>query len=668
MNVNYQFSLGKSATSVPLSLPFRLSDHPEFTFNSPVGICADKYKRIWIADTGNNRVVVADAQLQKVLTVFGGPGTGPGQFNMPFRFAHHPHENWLYVSDLANKRIQVLAYDKDLNIQVLNTFGSEGLATDKQLQGPNGLAFVKNKLCVADEFYVNSEGGGRIAIFSDAGEFLDDIQTITGATDPGLLWPQGISTDENGYLYIANTGFYNIVRCDIKGNGIPFKATGTPEIEGLELSRDVSVIRQTLYVPGGSANHVNRYTKDGEPLPPLGECFAPIQVIADPTHPHQVLVSEPILAQVNRYVDSALPSFPVVSFGNPRDNQNELYFVSCSLTETIAQKIDIANKPSLPSQFSGMNWFNPVDWLNISHNFWSQTWDKYVEFTSAIWQLPSTTTKEVWMLDGGNHQIKKTPLNSASRNLNNDTLLPMLPGMLGIDALHPSVAIPGQIDPGSAIFMVTNYLTGYVSVLQYNPFIDDYMHMAYFGGLGNLPWQLNKPQGIAIHDATGDIYIADSGNNRISHWRISKNGIIGFVKTFGETGKDNGQFLTPSDVTIDKQHRLYVTDQMNNRVQVFNTDGEYLFQFGQQGYGTDSSNFLLPTSIHLTDKGLIINDLVNRAIKVFSHDGEFLTSFSGLGALPGSGELWMPYLLHASEDQIFIPDCATNQVHVYSLI
>lgn len=683
MDVQYLHSIGSNVNPACPQTPFKLTSQPSFTFNSPVGVCCDQFNRVWVADTGNNRIVVLNTDMTKVVKVYGQPGVEPGQFNMPFRLLHHPEKPWVYVSDLANRRVQILTYNRNLTISPVTAFGNTG-DEHQQLQGPNGLTFCDGKLCIADEFFVNADGGGRVAIFTEHGEFINDIQSIDGATDPGLLWPQGISSDDRGNLYIANTGFYNVVRCDLSGKGVPFSATGTPEIDDLEISRDVSVINDILYVPGGSANHINRYSMSGEALLPLGEFFAPIQVTQHPKSNEHFIVTEPILATVGRYlvVDNAPVAIPEQVSGPTRSNPGQFYFVTSAITETIRQPAEKKTISPLPRQsytpLPVYNPFNPVKWAFDSVNAWSQNWQQMAEnwenLSNSMLRgfLPyppraKNTHEDVWLLDSANRQIKRAEISAPDNNAKPESLFPLIPGALGIDAFHSPVTISGQLAPNTALFLVSNYLSGFVSVLQYNPYLDDLVHFSFFGGYGTEPWQLNRPQGIVVNDASGDIYIADSGNHRISHWRISKNGIIGFINTYGEQGKGDGQFSGPSDVSLDPSGNLYITDQMNNRIQVFNSEGEYLYQFGQQGYGTDNDNFLLPTSIQATDKYLIINDLVNRSLKFFTHQGQYLDSFSGLGAAPNTGQLWMPYLLHANNNKLIVPDCATNQVHLYAI-
>jgi uncharacterized protein (TIGR03437 family) len=95
--------------------------------------------------------------------------------------------------------------------------------------------------------------------------------------------------------------------------------------------------------------------------------------------------------------------------------------------------------------------------------------------------------------------------------------------------------------------------------------------IAGFGG-DNVPAtsaQLNLPRGIAV-DASGNLYIADSGNNRI---RAVSGGVIGTVAGNGAPGfsGDNGpataaQLQLPTGVAVDSAGSLYIADYYNNRI------------------------------------------------------------------------------------------------------
>ena len=48
------------------------------------------------------------------------------------------------------------------------------------------------------------------------------------------------------------------------------------------------------------------------------------------------------------------------------------------------------------------------------------------------------------------------------------------------------------------------------------------------------------------------------------------------IRKIGSCGSDNGQFINPEGVTFDSKNVLYVVDCGNNRVQIFDVNGNYV--------------------------------------------------------------------------------------------
>ena len=82
----------------------------------------------------------------------------------------------------------------------------------------------------------------------------------------------------------------------------------------------------------------------------------------------------------------------------------------------------------------------------------------------------------------------------------------------------------------------------------------------------------NRPTDVAW-DPAGDVFIADGYNNsRVV--KVDKNGR--WVKTWGERGKEPGQFNTVHTIANDAQGNIYVGDRSNRRIQVFDSNGSPL--------------------------------------------------------------------------------------------
>jgi YD repeat-containing protein len=88
-----------------------------------------------------------------------------------------------------------------------------------------------------------------------------------------------------------------------------------------------------------------------------------------------------------------------------------------------------------------------------------------------------------------------------------------------------------------------------------------------------------NPQGITI-GATGTIWIADTGNNKLQS--CDQNGNCQYS---GSLGSGNDQFLAPAGITTDGSGNLWVADTGNNRIQELTSTGSYDQQLGSKGTG-----------------------------------------------------------------------------------
>jgi|DewCreStandDraft_4_1066084.scaffolds.fasta_scaffold05151_13 hypothetical protein len=110
------------------------------------------------------------------------------------------------------------------------------------------------------------------------------------------------------------------------------------------------------------------------------------------------------------------------------------------------------------------------------------------------------------------------------------------------------------------------------SEIIYNPSM---YSLGIFGRYGRGEGELNHPVGIACNEE-GDIYIADTGNNRISRW-FNDSKKVRFIRNIGYYGENAGEFKEPKYVALDSMGRVYISDTGNNRVQVFDKSGGFLY-------------------------------------------------------------------------------------------
>ena len=109
------------------------------------------------------------------------------------------------------------------------------------------------------------------------------------------------------------------------------------------------------------------------------------------------------------------------------------------------------------------------------------------------------------------------------------------------------------------------------------------------GVAGEGPDTFNQPSAVAIA-LNGDVFVADGhgGNSNARILKFTKDGK--FIKTWGKKGTGPGEFDTPHCLAFDSKGRLFVGDRNNNRIQIFDQDGNYIAELKQ--YSRPSGIFI----------------------------------------------------------------------------
>ena len=179
------------------------------------------------------------------------------------------------------------------------------------------------------------------------------------------------------------------------------------------------------------------------------------------------------------------------------------------------------------------------------------------------------------------------------------------------------------------------------------------------GITGNGGGQLKEPKGLAV-DASGNVWVADYGNNRIQEFNSEGK----FLQTFGKEGSGEGQFKEPSGIVVDGGN-LYVAEAGNNRVQELTTAGKYVAQFGKAGSG--NGEFDEPRGITADPRtgNLYVSDTSNNRVQEFTSAGKWIAKFGANGS--GSGQFSGPrgMAVNASGD-IYVADYGNNRVEEWA--
>ena len=123
---------------------------------------------------------------------------------------------------------------------------------------------------------------------------------------------------------------------------------------------------------------------------------------------------------------------------------------------------------------------------------------------------------------------------------------------------------------------------------------------------------MNNPES-AKFSSEGKMYVADLKNDRVQVFDADGK----FLFKWGSTGKGDGQFKTPAGIAIDKADNIYVTEIGNNRVQVFDKTGKFLTKFGKKGSGSGEFGNLHGIYCDKETGWIYVADTANNRIQVF---------------------------------------------------
>ena len=148
-----------------------------------------------------------------------------------------------------------------------------------------------------------------------------------------------------------------------------------------------------------------------------------------------------------------------------------------------------------------------------------------------------------------------------------------------------------------------------------------------FGQQGSSAGMLDEPWGVTVNERD-EIAVTEQGNNRVQVF--SSDGT--YLRSFGRKGNKQGELNHPRGITIHETNNIIVVDSGNNRVQWFTEQGDYLSQFG--GKGDLDRQLNNPLGLSADGKGnIIVADRYNKSVKIFSPDGHYLSKFGGEGSL-----------------------------------
>lgn len=139
------------------------------------------------------------------------------------------------------------------------------------------------------------------------------------------------------------------------------------------------------------------------------------------------------------------------------------------------------------------------------------------------------------------------------------------------------------------------------------------------------------PADVVASSDGATLWVTDSRRHEVVILDRKSGGVRG---RFGKRGAADGELNFPGGLAQAGDGSLYVVDQINTRVQIFSSSGEYLETLG--GPGTTPGSFVRPKDVTVDEAGLVyVTDAAFNNVQIFDAEHRLLTFVGTGGSQPG---------------------------------
>jgi hypothetical protein len=596
---------------------FRETPVANVQYNTPSGIAVDSAGLVYVADTNNNRIrtIAAGADNTGVVTTVVGTNTagytdGGGWFNSPFGVA----TDWygtVYVADTTNNRIR-----KITPAGVVTTFAGNGAGifndatgTSASFNQPRGVALGSD-----GTVYVADTTNNRIRrITFDGVVTIVAGNTSAGSTDgtsTSALFnaPNAITVNSSDIMYVADTGNHRIraitqarVVTTFAGSSQGFADGVGTNVQFNTPRGIVADIYGNLYVADTNNHRIRRISSDGTVTTLAGSTVG----IADGTGTN---------AKFNFPTHLSIDALGTLYVADQTNNRVRTIQTSTGVVSTLA---GTGTAGFTSSQFNSP--FG-ITVERFRQAYVADTGNHSIRKIADVYTLPENNGVTITIAGDGTGAFLDGTGIGASFNQPYGVAVDSAGNMYVADTANHRIR---KITP-----------TGVVTTLAGNG------TTTFADGVGTNA-TFNNPSGVAV-DSAGNMYVADTNNNRIR--KITPAGVVttlvGSTSGYLDGAGTNARFSAPRGVAVDSAGNVYVADTGNHRIRGFSTPGTPFtytaagstFPGFADGNGAGSTSFSSPWGIAVDRNGIVyVGDSGNNRIRkvVVTNGDGVVTTLAG---------------------------------------
>jgi hypothetical protein len=573
--------------------------------NSPNGVYVDPSGNMYIADAYNNRLEVWAAGSTSGTMLIGGYGSSSTQLAYPTGVFQDANGN-TYIVDENNERIQKVIPGSGTGTTVAGTSGSAG-SSSNQLNTPTGVYVDGNGYIYIADSYNN-----RVQVWAPG---ATSGTTIGGTGGYGtaanqLAYPTGVYLDGSGNMYIAD-----------KNNNRVQEAAATIVNSYSPPSAGTYTVAVTSF---NGCSAVQSFSVGSSSPAVIGAITGTTTVCQGSTTTLSDTASGGIWSSSNTAIATVSSSGVTGGIAGGTTTITYVKAYSCNVgTQTTT--VTVTPTPTT-NVINGANALCTGNTTTLTDATTGGTW------SASNGNATVTSAGVVTGVTAGSDVISYTKSNSCGSAYAVRTLkINGLPAVSVSGTACPANVMTVSATPSAAVISWSNVSAGTTTATatwQANA-TTVAGSASISGGAAN---QLNQPNGVYV-DTSGNIYIADSYNNRVQKWTP---GATSGTTVAGQGGYGSGsnQLAYPTGVYLDASNNIYVVDHNNQRVQEYTSGASSGTTVGGNGSsGGSAAQLNSPTGVYVDPSGnMLIADSYNNRIQLWASG-----STSGTTVIGGYG-------------------------------